>query len=505
MADVRQEMERLRPVYETGVLRLLLRQHSMMYVALLRAAFEPLTGELPREILEDRFAQGLSGLIETGEYTLRDDQTLSDAAHQILVELTREGDGDYAWLANSLDIVSHRFLYRLTARAHRAIDALSRLEDDTQVLSGAQANSIIMEVEHARMRLTADPKKRVELLNAEIEERRREIEQIEHGGSDETLSQDQVADIIGVLHNTLRGVPVDLKELALSERDNGDALRRRMQAGAMSVEDILSLYHDDYRKSFRESDSGRRFADAFQVIVTEEGRHQIDDAIRDIARTPYLAGDSAVLLNQIKAELSLIYDGIEDVRRQMRLSDEAVSRLVRQQTDTRYRTMLGTLNRLFAKLNAEAKARPDDTNQPYDTNVATVRLGRLPLRPARPLTYTSPPGLDDSSDTMPQHIEAPDLQAMVEVGGPRLRRMVELICRNPVMRGEYVDMAASFNLLPADERRESELVGFLGGLQTSTGPRVTWHCISLSGGERQWHTRPLLADMKTLDDIVEEG
>ncbi|PJM73177.1 hypothetical protein CS006_06915 [Bifidobacterium primatium] len=497
-------MERLRPVYETGVLRLLLRQHSMMYVALLRAAFEPLTGELPREILEDRFAQGLSGLIETGEYTLKDDQTLSDAAHQILVELTREGDGDYAWLANSLDVASHRFLYRLTARAHRAIDALSRLEDDTQVLSGAQANSIIMEVEHARMRLTADPKKRVELLNGEIEERRREIEQIEHGESDEKLSQDQVADIIGVLHNTLRGVPVDLKELAMSERDNGDALRRRMQAGAMSVEDILSLYHDDYRRSFRESDSGRRFADAFQVIVTEEGRHQIDDAIRDIAQTPYLAGDSAVLLNQIKAELSLIYEGIEDVRRQMRLSDEAVSRLVRQQTDTRYRTMLGTLNRLFAKLNAEAKADPDATDQPYDTSVATVRLGRLPLRPARPLTYASPPGLDDSGGAM-RHIEAPDLQAMVEVGGPRLRHMVELIRGNPVMRGDYVDMAASFNLLPAEERRESELVGFLGGLQVGTGPRATWHCISLSGEERQWHTRPLLADTRTLDDIVEEG
>ena len=31
MADVRREMERLRPVYETGVLRLLLRGNSMLY------------------------------------------------------------------------------------------------------------------------------------------------------------------------------------------------------------------------------------------------------------------------------------------------------------------------------------------------------------------------------------------------------------------------------------------------------------------------------------------
>ena len=53
MADVRREMERLRPVYETGVLRLLLRGNSMLYVALLRSTFDPLTGELPREIVEE--------------------------------------------------------------------------------------------------------------------------------------------------------------------------------------------------------------------------------------------------------------------------------------------------------------------------------------------------------------------------------------------------------------------------------------------------------------------
>ena len=46
MADVMRELERLRPVYETGVLRLLLRQNAMLYVSLLRSTFDPLTGEL---------------------------------------------------------------------------------------------------------------------------------------------------------------------------------------------------------------------------------------------------------------------------------------------------------------------------------------------------------------------------------------------------------------------------------------------------------------------------
>ena len=43
MADVMRELERLRPVYETGVLRLLLRQNAMLYVSLLRSTFDPVS------------------------------------------------------------------------------------------------------------------------------------------------------------------------------------------------------------------------------------------------------------------------------------------------------------------------------------------------------------------------------------------------------------------------------------------------------------------------------
>lgn len=109
-------MERLRPVYETGVLRLLLRNNSMLYVALLRSTFDPLTGELPREIVEERFARSLNRLIETGDYTLKDGQTAREAAHSVLLDLAREREGDYAWLANSMDVASHRYLYTVSQR-----------------------------------------------------------------------------------------------------------------------------------------------------------------------------------------------------------------------------------------------------------------------------------------------------------------------------------------------------------------------------------------------------
>ena len=490
------ELERLRPVYETGVLRLLLRQNAMLYVSLLRSTFDPLTGELPRETVEERFAQSLSSLADAGEYAPREDQTFAEAAHQILADLTREGEGDYAWLANSHDAASHRFLYRLTARAHRAIEALSRLEDESRALSGAQANSIIMEIEHARMQLTADPGERIKLLNREIKERKHEIKRIQQGKQHATLSEAQVEDVIAVIHNTLRGVPIDLRELVLDERDNGDALRRRMQAGDISVDENLTRYHDEYRRSFSESDSGRR-----------------------------------------------IYDGIEAVRRQMRVSDEAISRLVRQQTDTRYRTMLTRLNRLYARLNADAKTHMGDASRPYDTATSDALFAPLPMRPAKSMTRATAPGLSDLAAEAPQSTPVADLRDMVNSGGPRLLRMVSLIRRNPVTvdrsddrpGATLVDIAASFNRLPESERRESEIVGFLGGLGAVSGNAIadepstdgvgvgvdsdiatepapaqrgdtaTWHCVSIDGEPRNWITRPVLADMDELSIIVEEG
>ena len=110
MSDVRAQLERLRPVYETGVLRLLLRNHAMKYVALLRTCFKPLTAELPKETLEVRLAGALEELAHDGEWQFKDGETAQDSAHQTLVELTREGEGDYAWLANSYDPASHHYL-----------------------------------------------------------------------------------------------------------------------------------------------------------------------------------------------------------------------------------------------------------------------------------------------------------------------------------------------------------------------------------------------------------
>lgn len=152
------------------------------------------------------------------------------------------------------------------------------------------------------------------------------------------------------------------------------------------------------------------------------------------------------------------------------------------------------------------------------------------------MTRATAPGLSDLAAEAPQSTPVADLRDMVNSGGPRLLRMVSLIRRNPVTvdrsddrpGATLVDIAASFNRLPESERRESEIVGFLGGLGAVSGNAIadepstdgvgvgvdsdiatepapaqrgdtaTWHCVSIDGEPRNWITRPVLADMDEL-------
>ncbi len=187
------------------------------------------------------------------------------------------------------------------------------------------------------------------------------------------------------------------------------------------------------------------------------------------------------------------------------------------------------------------------------------------------MTRATAPGLSDLAAEAPQSTPVADLRdmvnsggprllRMVNSGGPRLLRMVSLIRRNPVTVDRSDDRPGATRrghrrqLQPAarKRRRESEIVGFLGGLGAVSGNAIadepstdglgavsgnaiadepstdgvgvgvdsdiatepapaqrgdtaTWHCVSIDGEPRNWITRPVLADMDELSIIVEEG
>lgn len=486
MADVRTELAELQPVYETGVLRMLLHKYSDIYIAILRACFDPLTAEVPQERLLAAMTRCVGELVADGSYRVRDGETDLEAARRILKELKAENEGDYAWIADSLDRRQHRWMCRLTQRAHRAIEALAALQQRTVSLSGAQVNSIIMEIENARKELTVNVHERIELLEQEIAERRAQIAQLERDGVQERPTPEQVSDIINVVYNTLRGVPVDLRELVIAERDSGDALRRQMDNGSMSSDDMLAYYHEEYERTYHQSDEGRRFNDAFQVMFATDRRAQLDGALADIAGSAWLHDSADDLMAVVGRELDDIYSGIDAVRDQIRLTDESVKLLVRQHTDMQFRTMSRQLAALFTTLSGRAAAKD---HAKYGIGLSTATMPTLATRARETPVKTTAPALQTHTDA---DASALDLHGIVAAGGPRIAHMVALIAEHPVMREGAVDMAASFNRLPGAERRESEIVGFLSYLGGGGSGESTWHCVAPDGADRAWVTRSVL-------------
>ena len=499
MADVRTELAELQPVYETGVLRMLLHKYSDIYIAILRACFDPLTAEVPQDRLLAAMTRCVGELVADGSYRVREGETDLEAARRILKELKAENEGDYAWIADSLDRRQHRWMCRLTQRAHRAIEALAALQQRTVSLSGAQVNSIIMEIENARKELTVNVHERIELLEREIEERRTQIAQLERDGVQERPTPEQVSDIINVVYNTLRGVPVDLRELVIAERDNGDALRRQMDNGSMGSDDMLAYYHEEYERTYHQSDEGRRFNDAFQVMFATDRRAQLDGALADIAGSAWLHDKADDLMAVVGRELDDIYSGIDAVRDQIRLTDESVKLLVRQHTDMQFRTMSRQLAALFTTLSGRATAK-DHTR--YGIGLSTAPMPTLATRARETPVKTKAPALRMHTDA---DASALDLHGIVAVGGPRIAHMVALIAEHPVMREGAVDMAASFNHLPKAERRESEIVGFLSYLGGTESGESTWHCVAPDGAERAWVTRDVLVSPDELDEFLQES
>ncbi|KOA56755.1 DUF3375 domain-containing protein [Bifidobacterium animalis] len=518
MADVRSELAQLRPVYETGVLRMLLHKYSDIYIAMLRVCFDPLTAEVPQERLLARMREAIGELAVDGTYTPREGEDDMMAARRILKELKAEDAGDYAWVADSIDRRQHRLMCRLTQRAHRAIEALATLQQRTVSLSGAQVNSIIMEIESARKQLTVNVEERIDLLEREIEERQHQIDNLKAHGIGQRPTREQVSDIINVVYNTLRGVPVDLRELVITERDNGDALRRRIDDGSMSSNDMLTFYHEEYERTYRLSDEGRRFNDAFQVMYAPQSREELNEALQDISNSEWLHGEADDLMSVVNREFEDIYDGIDDVRHQIRVTDESVKLLVRQQTDMQFRTMSRQLAKLFTQLGESMHAKDR-----YDIGTATTSLLTLPTRARETPVKTVAPELQMQAD---DGIAQVDLNGIVAAGGPRIHHMIELVAAHPVLIDDaggaladsVIDIAASFNELPADERRESEIVGFLSYLG-STSPdaagsgdggqipvprKSLWHCVTTGGRTRVWRTCALFVPRQVLKDFLDD-
>lgn len=350
-----------------------------------------------------------------------------------------------------------------------------------------------MKFREARRRLAAGNAEKIELLRAERKRIDGEIAKLQQGGEPKRLTPEEVADIVNVLIRFLRDIPVDLQELVMRERSNGEMVAERMQGGGLSVAEILSEYHVSYEDAFYESDDGRRFQDTFEALFVDRGKDEIGKSLDAMEKSEYFDKSNEQLLSSVSESLGQMYAGLNRARDQVRKSNLVISRLVRQQTDTRYVTASKRLGRLFVQLSEQSGNR--SLKFPLPQGKGSFPSLAVSLRSNAP--RGSVPAMTDAGTRL---LGSDDIDAILSSGGPQVRKMLSAVREHPVMRGGKVDLAASYNELPQDYRRECEIAGFLGRFAGDASATSEWRCVSRGGTEHIWATSTLLVDA---DDLRE--
>ncbi|KAA8816119.1 hypothetical protein CSQ85_11895 [Bifidobacterium rousetti] len=495
--DPVEQYRRMEPVWELGEFRLLRRTKSLRNIAIIRACFDPLDSELPQDELRRRLVSAVREYVDQGIIELSDGQYVEDKADEILQDLTRVAEGDYAWLENHRDMYRRQYTYRITLRAMAAIATVDGFLSGSNTLSGAWSNGILTLVRDTALRFNPDTVQRIRDLKRQRRELDERIRDLERGGVDAAMNEREVEDSINLIRKMIIGIPTELHGLVQRERDAGNDILARMQNGDITVEENLRLYQQEER-GMRESRDGQRFQETWDSFMEDRGRERIDEWFDTIESSPYMTEKTSRMFAMTRKEMDAIYTGIDAVADQRRRSEQAKTRLLGQRLTTRYRVRREALDRLFALAGQAGKT----TRIPipvYDPVIAS----ELATKTDRPPTPQTIPPLTGQEVDKAGGERA--LVEMIEQGGPDWVRIASLIIANPVMSDGLVDMVASFNRLPDKDRRDCEIIGLLEQFETiHDGDKTVWMGNTGDGDKAAWAGARMLIPMNTLQQTIKE-
>lgn len=101
-----------------------------------------------------------------------------------------------------------------------------------------------------------------------------------------------------------------------------------------------------------------------------------------------------------------------------------------------------------------------------------------------------------------------DLDRLVREGGPQTRKLLSNVRKHPVYAADgRISVTRSFNALPKELRRSSEVVGFVQYLPRTLGTNdtVRWHCVDIDGFPLVWETSDLLLTEAQIMHLEEES
>ena len=498
MPSAKDRYAELEDLWASGVMNLLSRGYSRLYLSLMQAVFGNLSEEVERDELIDRLAAQIGEMVEDGSYP-RSVSDPVDEAKAVLKTLADDGTRDYPYISDAKDPITGRYMEQLTPRALTAYEVVCRLEKDQSSLSGAAANAVRDLIASLAQDVSEDPAARISRLEEERARIDAEIEDIKAGKPVSSVTPEQAADRLRLVSSIFQGMPGESRQIVFELRQVRNGFNESMRTSESS-EKALERYHRDFRAKFKEADQGRRFNDVHQTLYDADVRDRIEADLDIIAASPVVQA-SGFDVSSIRAVSGDVMEALGSVSRQIAENEGAVSTLMRRRSDVGFTSLLSLVQEIEQKA-----ARASRELGKFSIEATLPEKGLFPTVALRGVTARSKRKAPPLAQGMPLSVSA-GIEELEAMGGPLTDQVLAAMAASPVMKGSLVDAAETFSALPRRLRRECEVVGLIIRLVRDGAAEfdgdAQWRCTSL-GEPTSWTAPKALIDPEYLEGFKEE-
>ncbi|MDO4537212.1 MAG: DUF3375 family protein [Coriobacteriales bacterium] len=499
MANFFDEFQAIQVAYDSNALNLLKSPYSQTYIALFRSAFPDKTESRNEDDLINLIDDMISDLTAAG---MEDRLPVTDGRLYSARELCRTLTDRFHWLESLIE-EDGRTTYRLTTDAMRAMDAIDSLSRTDAIFSGSLMRVLREALTRAAAALSSDKRQRRALLKERVKRAQDELKAFDASGGRYTMSREQAQSEVRMLIGLMHDIPADLAKTAQSIRVQTRATTAAFMEDERPIGQIMGEYLQKSREMFTQTEEGRSFLDAVSVISDPSQSNEIADLLDAIANAEAFRGVEWQQRRRLSDAWNQVSQGIDRVLEAKMRATNVISRAVTQFDNTDQRALSKTLKELDHLAHLWAAQVPQQAECTIDKSVLTVDIRTLitreanitPPRPAPPLIIHENDGFEV------------DMERLVREGGPQTLRLLQRMQADPKRAEDgRVNLSATFNALPARERRSSEVVGILQSLTEAlpSEGRTLWRCVDTDDVALVWEGARLLLTDEQLNTLIEE-
>ena len=500
VADFFEEYQAIENAYQSRALDLLKSPFSQTYIALFRSAFPDKTESRYEDDLLTLIAD-MMGDLEAAQMTNKLPTT--DGRTYTPRELCQKLTNDFRWLESVIE-ENGRTTYRLTTDAMRAMDAIDSLSRTDAIFSGSLMRVLREALTRSAAALSSDKRQRRQLLAERVRRAKEELKAFDASGGRYTVSREQAQAEVRTLVGLMHDIPADLAKTAQGIREQTRKTTKDFMQDERPIGEIMGTYLAKSREMFVGAEEGRSFLDAMSVIADPSQSNEIADLLDAIANAKAFEGVEWEQRRRLGDAWNQVSQGIDRVLEAKNRATNVINHAVTQFDNTDQRALSKALKQLDHLAHVwAAQAKYDDRLNvdiaTQETRIHTLLTREANLTPPQPIA------------TVQEHIndgQEVDLERLMREGGPQTLRLLKKVSASPVRANDgRVDVAESFNALPADDRRSSEVVGILQRTHSQAGDDTQvalWHCVDTEGQPIVWMGSPILLTDQQMASIVEE-